>query len=74
LGIDIQYLIIDEVSDDQKGFAFVYPDFTTKTIFTSLNLGYRKYSKSSVFRIGVAPGFTEHGFLPGGYLSLGFKW
>ncbi len=74
LGIDIQYLNIDEVSDDQKGFAFLYPDFTTKTLFTSLNLGFRKYAKKSIFRAGLAPGFTKHGFLPGAYLSFGVKW
>ncbi len=74
LGIDIQYLNIDEVSDDQKGFVLVYPDFSTQTLFSSLNLGLRKYFKKSVFRAGLAPGFTKHGFLPGAYLSFGYKW
>ncbi len=74
LGVDIQYLDIDEVSDDQKGFTLVYPDFSTQTFFTSLNLGLRKYFKKGVFRIGIAPGLTKHGFLPGAYLSFGFIW
>lgn len=74
LGADFQYLYVSEVSDDQKGFAFVYPDFSTKTNYTSLNIGYRKYYKKTVFRAGVSPGFTKHGFLPGAYLSFGFSW
>ena len=74
LGIDIQYLDIDEVSDDQKGFVLLYPNFSTQTLFTSLNLGFRKYSKKSILRAGFAPGFTKHGFLPGAYLSFGVKW
>lgn len=74
LGADIQYLDIDEVSDDQKGFTLVYPDFSTSTLYPSLNIGYRKYNKKSIFRAGVSPGFTKHGFLPGAYLSFGFIW
>ncbi len=74
LGADIQYLYISEVSDDQKGFAFVYPDFSTKTFYSSLNIGYRKYNKKTLLRAGVSPGFTKHGFLPGAYLSFGFSW
>lgn len=74
LGADIQYLNIYEVSDDQKGFALLYPDFSTSTLYPSLNLGVRKYNKKSMFRAGVSPGFTKHGFLPGAYLSFGFIW
>ena len=74
LGVDIQYLNIDEVSDDQKGFVLLYPDFSTQTLFSTLNLGFRKYFKKSLFRAGLAPGFTKHGFLPGAYLSLGYNW
>ena len=74
LGADIQYLYIDEVSDDQKGFVLLYPDFSTSTLYPSLNIGFRKYAKKSIFRAGLSPGFTKHGFLPGAYLSFGFKW
>ena len=74
LGADIQYLNINEVSDDQKGFALLYPDFSTNTLYPSLNMGFRKYNKKSMFRAGASPGFTKHGFLPGAYLSFGFSW
>ncbi len=74
LGVDIQYLHIDEVSDDQKGFVLLYPDFSTQTLFPSLNIGFRKHFRKSMFRAGIAPGFTKHGFLPGAYLSFGLKW
>ena len=53
LGIDINYLSVDEVSDDQRGITFVYPDYTVKTLYTSLNVGYKKYSNKTLFRIGI---------------------
>lgn len=74
IGIDLQYLIIDEVSDDQKGFAFVYPDYAIKTIYPSLNLGYRIYGKRTLFRIGFSPGLIDSKFVPGGYMSFGLRF
>lgn len=74
LGVDVQYLSIDEVSDDQKGFAFVYPDYTIKTFYPSLNLGYRVYSKRTLFRTGLSPGFVDSDFVPGGYISFGLRF
>ncbi len=71
LGADLNYLLVYEVSEDQRGFAFVYPNYAIKTNYASLNLGYRKYRRSSLFRIGVSPGFTKKGFIPGGYISYG---
>ena len=71
LGVDIHYLVVDEVSDDQKGFAFVYPDYSIKTLYPSLNLGYRAYGKSTLFRIGFSPGLLKSDFVPGGYVSYG---
>ena len=71
LGLDIQYLIIDEVSDDQKGFAFVYPDYSIKTIHPSLNIGYRSYGKRSLFRVGFSPALIKSELIPGGYISYG---
>lgn len=65
LGMDLQYLIVDEVSDDQKGFAFVYPDYSIKTFYPSLNFGYRAYSKRTLFRIGLSPGLIDSDFVPG---------
>jgi hypothetical protein len=74
LGIDVNYLSVDEVSDDQRGITFVYPDYTVKTLYTSLNVGYRKYSNKNLFRIGISPGFIKEGFVPGGYISFGFTF
>lgn len=71
LGVDIQYLIVDEVSDDQRGFSFIYPDYSVKTIYPSLNLGYRSYGKRTLFRVGFSPGLIKSEFVPGGYLSYG---
>jgi hypothetical protein len=71
LGLDIQYLIVSEVSDDQKGFAFVYPDYSIKTLYPSLNFGYRTYGKNTLFRVGFSPGLIKSDFVPGGYISFG---
>ena len=71
LGADLSYLSVEEVSDDQKGFTFIYPDYSIKTYYTSLNIGYRKYGKHTLFRIGLSPGITKRDFIPGGYLSFG---
>ena len=74
LGMDLQYLIVDEVSDDQKGFSFVYPDYSIKTFYPSLNLGYRAYGKQTLFRIGLSPGVIDNDFVPGGYMSFGLRF
>jgi hypothetical protein len=73
LGSELNYLSIDEISDDQKGLGSlaIYPNYSTKTFYASLNAGYRKYSKKTLFRIGIAPGFTKDEFIPGGYISFG---
>ncbi|RYZ21005.1 MAG: hypothetical protein EOO10_22740 [Chitinophagaceae bacterium] len=73
LGLDLQYLIVDEVSNDQKGVSFVYPDYSIKTFFPSLNLGYRAYGKKTLFRIGVSPGLIESEIIPGAYISIGLR-
>ncbi|RYZ23547.1 MAG: hypothetical protein EOO10_20980 [Chitinophagaceae bacterium] len=74
LGADLQYLIVDEVSDDQKGFSFVYPDYSIKTFYPSLNLGYRAYGKQTLFRIGFSPCVIDNDFVPGGYMSFGLRF
>ena len=76
LGIDLQYLVADEISDDQRGFAdvFVYPDYSIKTVYQSLNLGYRSYTNKMLFRGGLAPGLMNSKLIPGGYLSLGVRF
>ena len=74
LGVDMQYMNVDEVSDDQKGLSFVYPDYSIKTIYPSLNVGYRSYGKRTMFRFGVSPGLIDKEFVPGGYISYGFRF
>ena len=74
LGVDINYLFVDEVSDDQRGIPFVYPNYTVKTLYSSLNVGYRKYSNKTLFRIGISPGFIKKGFALGGYVSFGLRF
>ncbi len=74
LGVDIQYLIVDEVSDDQKSIPVVYPDYSVKTVYPSLNIGYRAYRKNTIFRIGFSPGLIKGDFIPGGYISYGFTF
>jgi hypothetical protein len=74
LGLDLQYLIVNEVSDDQKGFSFVYPDYSVRTFYPSLNLGYRAYGKRTLFRIGFSPGLIESNFVTGGYIGIGFRF
>jgi hypothetical protein len=74
LGADLHYIIVDEISDDQKGFAFIYPDYSVKTLYPSLNIGYRNYGKSHLFRIGFSPGIIKNDFVPGGYISCGVRF
>jgi hypothetical protein len=74
LGIDLSYLSVDEVSDDQKGVTLIYPNYSIKTFYASANIGYRRYGKSTIFRIGVSPGFIKNEFVPGGYLSFGLTF
>jgi hypothetical protein len=74
LGVDLQYLVVDEVSDDQAGFAFVYPDYSIKAPYPSMNIGYRVYGKRTLFRIGFSPGLIKSDFVPGGYMSYGLTF
>lgn len=70
-GIDLQYLVVDEVSDDQKGVTLFYPDYSFKAIYPSVNVGYRRYGKRSLFRLGISPGLISGDLVPGGYVSYG---
>jgi hypothetical protein len=76
LGLDIQYLLVDEESDDQKGFAsiLVYPDYSINTLYPSLKIGYRRYGKNTLFRAGLSPGLIKSELIPGGYISYGFAF
>ncbi len=73
LGSELNYLSVEEISDDQKSFIslVIYPNYSTKTFYASLYAGYRKYTKKTLFRIGIAPGFTKDEFIPGGYIGFG---
>ena len=76
LGIDLQYLVVEEISDDQRGLAdiFVYPNYSIKTLYPSLNIGYRRYGKNGLFRVGFSPGIIKSKLIPGGYISYGFTF
>lgn len=74
LGIDLQYLVVDEVSDDQKGVSLVYPDYPINTFYPSLNIGYRSYGKGTLFRVGASPCVIDSKFVPGAYISFGFRF
>lgn len=74
LGVDLQYLYIEEISDDQKGVPLIYPDYPVTTLYPSLNVGYRKYGKKTLFRIGISPGIINGDFVPGGYISFGITF
>lgn len=74
IGVDLQYLVVDEVSDDQRGLPLIYPDHSVKTFYPNLNLGYRLYGKQTLFRIGLSPGVIEGDFAPGGYIGLGVRF
>ena len=71
-GTDIYYLNVKEGSDDQRGIdIFSYPDYSTKTYYATINIGYRYSSGSRLFRVGVLPGISKDEFIPGGYISFG---
>jgi hypothetical protein len=71
-GIDLHYLSIDIISDDQVGASsFVYPDYTTQTYYVTFNAGYRARMGKMLLRVGAAPGFTKDEFIPGAYISAG---
>ena len=71
MGADFNYLEVNEPSDDQRSGIIIYPNHTIKTYYANLNFGYRSYGKSTVFRIGLSPGVTKEGFIPGAYISYG---
>ncbi|MEO7316895.1 MAG: hypothetical protein ABIW47_17015 [Ginsengibacter sp.] len=74
LGVDLYYLSIDEVSDDQRGVTLIVPNYAIKTFYPTINIGYRKYTENTLFRIGIAPGFTKYDIIPGAYVSYGFRF
>ena len=74
IGTDLSYLSVDVVSDDEYRFGnFVAPNYDVQSLYATFNLGYRIYSRKTLFRVGIAPGFIKNNFLPGGYISFGVR-
>lgn len=71
LGVDINYFNSSEISDDQRTSLTLFPVRTASTIYSSGNLGYRSYSKKTVFRVGVSQGYLVRNYYTGGYISFG---
>jgi hypothetical protein len=71
LGANLNYLEVNEVSDDQRSGTIIFPDHTIKTWHANMNVGYRMYGAKSIFRVGVSPGFIKEGFIPGAYIGYG---
>jgi hypothetical protein len=74
LGAEMQYFRVIEVSDDQRGFSLLYPDFPVRALYPSVNVGYRRQGNTTLFRLGFSPGVIIGEFVPGGYLSYGFRF
>ena len=76
LGLDFQYQVVDEISDDQRVAAdiFIFPNYPVKTLCPSLNVGYRLYGERTLFRVGFSPGVIKSKLIPGGYISYGFTF
>lgn len=74
LGADMNYLNIEEISDDQRGFVFISPDYTAKGFAANLILGFRVTGKHTLFRMGYAPMTFRQRMIQGAYLSFGFRW
>lgn len=74
LGAELYYLNVNEVSNDQVGFSFVYPNYTFQTFYPAMNLGYRRNGEKTLFRAGVSPAFINTRIIPGGYMSIGRRF
>jgi hypothetical protein len=74
LGMDLNYFRVDEVSNDQRGLTLIYPNYSIKTLLTSMNIGYRVYGSKSIFRAGLSPILIKNSFLVGGYISYGLTF
>ena len=74
LGIDLNYLTVEVISDDQRGITLFYPDYPIRSYYANANIGFRKYSNNTIVRIGISPGFNKIELIPGGFLSMGFSF
>ena len=50
--MDLNYLSVDGASDDQKGVSSIYLEYPIKTYYVNANIGYRRYGRRTLFRIG----------------------
>jgi hypothetical protein len=73
-GVDVSYFEIEEISDDQRTGAVLVPDYPIQTFLVNLNLGYRRSSKNGMLRVGLSPGLTKRGFVPGAYFGAGLSF
>lgn len=73
-GVDVQYLQVSEVSDDQRGLVLLYPDDAMKAVYSSVNLGFRHCGNHTLFRVGFSPGLIERHFVAGGYVGFGIRF
>jgi hypothetical protein len=73
LGLDLNYLNYNEVSDDQRGINLLLLKKYTKTLYSNVNLGYQYSNNNNLFRVGFSPGVMNTGFVFGGYISFGIK-
>lgn len=73
-GVDVVLFTGTLISDDQvSGLGdIVYPRVTIAAIYPSVNLGYRRYGKKNIFRMGIAPSYLNKEFFTGGYISFGW--
>jgi hypothetical protein len=74
LGLDLNYLNYNEVSNDQRGFNLLLLKKYTKTLYSNVNLGYQYSNNNNLFRVGISPGVMNTGFVVGGYVSFGIKF
>jgi hypothetical protein len=73
-GLDLGGLTVQEISEDQRGFVLLNPDYQFASLSASVNIGYRYTGRKSVFRIGFAPTLISEGLFAGGYISFGVRF
>lgn len=74
LGAELYYIDVNEVSNDQVGFSFVYPNYSFQTFYPGMNIGYRRNGEKTLFRTGVSPAYINTRIIPGGYISIGRRF
>ena len=70
-GIDLHYFYVNSPQDDVVGLPLFFPTENTRSWYPSMNIGYRKYKRKSIFRAGISPGYIKPYFIPGAYVGWG---